>query len=175
MHPDTSMPPRIWIDADGCPGEVKQVVFKASHRLNVPALLVANVPLATPRWPQVTLVLVSHDFNAADDHIAANAGPGDIVITADIPLAARAVEKGATAINPRGETYDASNVGLHLATRNLMQDLRAAGAIQGGPAPIRPSDKARFAAALDRLLTKRLKENAPQCPPSSSSPSRTSS
>ncbi|HPD13695.1 MAG TPA: YaiI/YqxD family protein [Planctomycetota bacterium] len=158
------MPPTIWIDADGCPNEVKQVVFRASDRLRLAVQLVANVPLATPRWPLVTLALVSHDFNAADDHIAAHAAAGDVVITADIPLAARVVEKGAVAINPRGETYDTANVGRHLATRDLMQDLRAAGAIQGGPAPIRPADKARFAAALDRALTRALKAAPPPSP-----------
>lgn len=151
----------LWIDADGCPNEIKQVVFRASRRLGLPARLVANVPLAADGWPLVTPVCVSHDFNAADNHIAENAAPGDVVVTADIPLAARVVERGAVAINPRGEVYDESNVGHHLATRNLMQDLRAAGAIQGGPAPIRPGDKARFAAALDRTLTKALKATPP--------------
>ena len=151
------MAPTLWIDADGCPNEIKQVVFRASQRLGLPAVLVANVPLATPRWPLVKLALVSHDFDAADDHIAEHAAAGDVVITADIPLAARVVEKGAVAINPRGEVYDERNVGRHLATRNLMQDLRAAGAIHGGPPPLRPSDKARFAAALDRTLTRALK------------------
>ncbi|HUT34044.1 MAG TPA: YaiI/YqxD family protein [Planctomycetota bacterium] len=155
------MAPRIWIDADGCPNETKQAVFKASDRLGLPTRLVANVPLAAAGWPLVTPVCVSHAFNAADDHIAENAAAGDVVITADIPLAARVVERGAVAINPRGEVYDETNVGHHLATRNLMQDLRAAGAIQGGPAPIRPTDKARFAAALDRTLTKALKAAPP--------------
>ena len=158
----TRMALRIWIDADGCPNETKQAVFRASHRLGVPAFLVANVPLAVQDWPLVTPVCVSHAFNAADDHIAEHAAACDVVITADIPLAARVVERGAIAINPRGEVYDETNVGHHLATRNLMQDLRAAGAIQGGPAPIRPTDKARFASALDRTLTRMIKEkNAP--------------
>ncbi len=155
------MSPRIWLDADGCPNETKQVVFKASDRLGLAVFLVANVPLATPRWPRVSLVLVSHDFNAADDHIAANAGAGDIVVTGDIPLAARVVEKGAVAITPRGQVYDASNVGEALAMRNLMQELRSGGYIQGGPAPLHGGDKARFAAALDRVLTRRLKEEPP--------------
>jgi uncharacterized protein YaiI (UPF0178 family) len=152
------MAPRIWLDADGCPNEAKQVVFRASDRLELPVFLVANVPLATPRWPRVTLLHVSHDFNAADDRIAAGAEPGDIVVTGDIPLAARVVEKGAVAISPRGQVYDAANVGEALAMRNLMQELRSGGYIQGGPAALRPGDKARFAAALDRILTRTLKE-----------------
>lgn len=151
----------IWIDADGCPNETKQVVFKASDRLGIPTLLVANVPLAAPRWPRVTPVCVSHDFNAADDHIAEHAEAGDVVVTADIPLAARVVEKGALAINPRGETYDERNVGEVLALRNLMQELRSGGYVQGGPAPIRAGDKAKFAAALDRALTQALKKAPP--------------
>lgn len=152
------MPPRIWLDADGCPNETKQVVFRVSERLQLPVRLVANVPLATPRWPRVTLVLVPHDFNAADDHIAANAEAGDIVVTGDIPLAARVVEKGGVAITPRGHIYDASNVGEALAMRNLMQELRSGGYVRGGPAPLHRNDKARFAAALDRLLARRQKE-----------------
>jgi uncharacterized protein YaiI (UPF0178 family) len=151
------MPLRIWIDADACPTEMKQVVFKASDRLGIPVVLVANAILRTPQWPLVSSVRVSHQFNAADDHIAESAAAGDVVITADIPLAARVVEKGAVAIDPRGEVYDETNVGERLAMRNLMQELRSGGAILGGPAPIRAWHKGRFASALDRLLTQRLK------------------
>jgi len=153
---------RIWVDADGCPTAIKQVVFRASDRLRVPTFLVANVPMAVPRWPLVTPVHVSHAFDAADDHIAASVGPGDIVVTADVPLAARVVEKGAVAIDPRGTVYDEQSVGQRLAVRNLMQELRSGGYIQGGPAPIGTGDKGRFAAALDRLLTRKLKERSAQ-------------
>jgi hypothetical protein len=156
------MAPRIWIDADGCPNEVKGVVYRASDRLGIPVFLVANVPMTTPRWPLVTSVCVSHDFNAADDHIAEAAGPDDVVITADIPLAARVVGKGAVAIDPRGETYDEHNVGERLAMRDLLQELRSGGYIQGGPAPIGMGDKKKFAAALDRVLTRKLKEKPSQ-------------
>lgn len=149
---------RIWIDADGCPNEIKQIVFKASDRLQVPAFLVANVPLAAPRWPLVESIVVSHQFNAADDHIAETVAPGDVVVTADVPLAARVVEKGAVAIDPRGGIYDERTVGERLAVRNLMQELRSGGYIQGGPAPIHAGDRGKFAAALDKLLTRRLKE-----------------
>ena len=148
---------KIWIDADACPNEIKQVVFHASERLEIPVTLVANVPLPQPRWPLVSQVLVSHDFDAADDHIAEAVGPEDLVICADIPLAARVVEKGAVAIDPRGELYDATNVGERLAMRDLMQELRSGGYIQGGPATFGTADKAKFAATLERTLTRRLK------------------
>jgi len=149
---------KIWIDADGCPNEIKQTVFRASDRLGVPAFLVANVEMPTPRWPTVSSVRVSAAFNAADDHIAEAVSPEDLVITADVPLAARVVEKGAVAIDPRGEVVDASNVGERLAMRNLMQELRSGGYIQGGPATFGAGDRKKFAAALDRLLTRRLRE-----------------
>jgi uncharacterized protein YaiI (UPF0178 family) len=152
------MPFRIWIDADACPNEVKRVIYRASERLGIPTFLVANVVMEA-NWPQVTPVLVSHDFNAADDHIADNAVTGDVVITADIPLAARVVDKGAVALDPRGEVYDENNVGERLAMRDLMQELRGAGYVQGGPAPLGTQDKGRFAAALDRLLTRKLRED----------------
>jgi len=153
---------RIWVDGDGCPNDTKQVVFRASDRLGVETRLVANAVMATPRWPLVTSVLVSHDFNAADDHIAEVVSAGDVVVTADIPLAARVVEKGAVAINPRGEVYDQTNVGECLAMRNLMQELRSGGYIQGGPAAFGTGDKRRFAVAFDRLLTKMLKDRPEQ-------------
>jgi len=148
---------RIWIDADACPNEIKQIVFKASDRLQLPISLVANVPLATGGWPLVTSVCVSHDFDAADDHIAEVVEPGDLVITADVPLASRVVEKGATALDPRGELYTEHNVGERLSMRNFMKGMRASGFIEGGPAPIHAGNKQRFANALDRFLTKRLK------------------
>ncbi len=151
----------IWIDADACPGEIKRVIFKASHRLGIPVSLVANMVLSTDGWTHVMPVLVSSDFNAADDHIAEQAEAGDVVITADIPLAARIVEKGAVGINPRGEVYDESNVGERLAMRDLMQELRGAGYIQGGPAPLAKRDRSNFAVAFDRLLTRRLRGKSP--------------
>ena len=152
------MPVRIWIDADACPTEMKQVVFKASDRLGIPVVLVANAILRTPQWPLVSSVRVSHQFNAADDYIAETVAPGDVVVTADVPLAARVVEKGAVAIDPRGGIYDERTVGERLAVRNLMQELRSGGYIQGGPAPIHAGDRGKFAASLDKLLTRRLKE-----------------
>jgi uncharacterized protein YaiI (UPF0178 family) len=147
---------KIWIDADGCPREVRNVALRASDRRQVAVCLVANAVLPTGGWPQAEAVAVGGQFNAADDHIAESVAAGDLVVTADIPLAARVVEQGAVAIDPRGEVYDESNVGERLSMRNFMKGLRASGFIQGGPASFSKADKGRFADALDRLLTKRL-------------------
>ena len=147
---------RIWIDADGCPNDAKQIVFRASDRLGIPVLLVANVPLPTGGWPLVEAVCVSHDFDAADDHIAAGVAADDLVVTADIPLAARVVEQGAVALNPRGELYTEHNVGERLSMRNFMKGMRASGYVDGGPPSFAAADRQRFANALDRFLTRRL-------------------
>ena len=123
----------IWIDADACPKAIKEIVYKASDRLKIPVCLVANRGIAVPRSPLVTLMRVSQGPDVADSHIADNVSPQDIVITADIPLAALLVEKGAAVINPRGEVYTESNVGERLSLRDFMQDLRGTGLVQGGP------------------------------------------
>ena len=148
---------RIWIDADGCPRDVKDVVFRASDRLQLPVSLVANAVLPTDGLPLVESVAVGGAFNAADDHIAESVAEGDLVVTADIPLAARIVEQGAVAIDPRGEVYDEGNVGERLSMRNFMKGMRASGYIEGGPPTFATADKQRFANALDRWLTRRLR------------------
>ncbi|MFZ5586552.1 MAG: YaiI/YqxD family protein [Thermodesulfobacteriota bacterium] len=148
--------PRIWIDADGCPRPVKEVVFRASQRLKVPVVMVADRMLGRPGSVLVTTVVVPRDMDSADKHIAEKLDPGDLVITADLPLAAAVVERGATAVNPRGELYTAENVRERLSMRDFMMGLRETGEIMGGPAPYGKKDKERFAAALDRWLTRRL-------------------
>ncbi len=148
----------IWIDADACPKAVKDIVYKASDRLKIPVCLVANRGIAVPRSPLVTLVRVSQGPDVADNHIANNVSPRDIVITADIPLAAQLVENGALVINPRGEVYTESNVGEKLSIRDFMQDLRGSGLVQGGPPQLGAGDIKKFAGALDRLLTSISKE-----------------
>ena len=150
---------KIWVDADACPKEVREIVFRASERLQVPVTLVANTPVGTPPSRLIELVLVDGGPDAADAFIADGAGAGDIVITADVPLAAKAVEAGAYAIGPRGRVYDESNVGERLATRNLLSGLREEGVVSGGPAPYSETHKRRFANALDRLLTKAIGNN----------------
>ena len=145
---------QIWVDADACPAEIKALIFRMSQRRRVPACLVANRPMYIPTPSQVTLVCVPKEPDAADHYIIRHVTPNDIVITADIPLAAAAVDKHAQVIGPRGEVFTAKNVHERLAVRNLMQDLRSSGLVQGGPAPLKAQDRQKFADALDRALTK---------------------
>ena len=145
---------RIWIDADAAPRDVKEIVFRAAKRLGIEAVMVANQPLARPpRNPLVSSVHVSAGADEADRYIADNAEPGDLAITADIPLAAILVEKEVVVLDPRGERYDAENVRQRLSVRDFMDELRGAGVTTGGPAPYGARDKRLFAAALDRTLT----------------------
>lgn len=148
---------KIWIDADACPRVIKEIVFRASERLRVPVCLVANKGLSKHHAALVTSVVVAEGFDAADDYIAENTAAADLVITADIPLAARIVAKGGVAIDPRGELYNEENVGERLSMRDLMHQLRAGGLIRGGPSQFGMTDRQRFASALDRLLTRMLK------------------
>ncbi len=145
---------KIWIDADGCPRPAKEMVFRASMRLRVAVVMVADRPLARPGSPLITSVVVPRDMDSADRHIAQQLSPGDLVITADLPLAAAVVGAGATAINPRGETYTEENVRERLSLRDFLMGLRETGAELGGPPPYGRKDKERFAAALDRFLSR---------------------
>lgn len=152
---------RIWIDADAAPREVKEIVFKAAKRLSVEAVLVANQWLtAPPGNPFVSVVRVEGGMDVADRYIAEQAEPGDLAVTADIPLAARLVEKQVLVIDPRGEEYTEENVGDRLAVRDLMDGLRGAGMLDqpaGGPRPYSSKDRQAFSATLDRLLTRALR------------------
>jgi hypothetical protein len=148
---------KIWIDADACPRVVKDIAFRAAERLRVEVCLVANQGLAKHHSRFVSSVVVPGGADEADKYIAGNASTADLVITADIPLAARIVEKGGVALDPRGELYTGQNVGERLSLRDLMQGLRDEGLIQGGPAPFGPADRQRFASALDRTLTRMLR------------------
>jgi hypothetical protein len=145
---------KIWIDADACPRMAKELVFKAAFRLKVPAVLVANSGMALPRGTLVSLVIVDKQIDSADRHIVQHSVPSDLVITADIPLAALLVDRGVAAIDPRGRVFSSDNVKEALATRNLMQDLRESGIDGGGPAPLGPKDREKFANALHRELTR---------------------
>jgi uncharacterized protein YaiI (UPF0178 family) len=145
---------RLWVDNDGCPKLVRELVFKAAERRKIPVSVVANSYMKVPPGGLVQMIVVPGSFDAADDHIATHVEAGDLVITADVPLAARIVQKGAVGLSPRGETFDAASVQERLAIRNLAQELRSAGEIHGGPPPLGDADKKRFADAFDRLLTK---------------------
>ncbi|MBF0207975.1 MAG: YaiI/YqxD family protein [Oligoflexia bacterium] len=150
---------KIWIDADACPRPVKDFIFDASVRLNVPVILVANSHMFMPRSSLFSLIVVGKGLDEADKYIIDNASAHDLVITADIPLASLLVDKGVLVLNPRGDTYTDENVKDVLATRNLMQDLRDGGLIVGGPAPFSLKDKINFTNAFDREITKLLKKN----------------
>jgi uncharacterized protein len=149
---------KLWIDADAAPRDVKEIVFRAARRLQLETVLVANQRLSTPLdHPFVTTVQVKGGPDVADRHIAENAEPGDVAVTADIPLAARLVEKQVTVLDPRGEEYTEENVGERLAVRDFMDGLRGAGVETSGPRPYTAQDRQAFAAALDRVLTRRLR------------------
>ncbi len=147
---------RIWVDADACPNVIKDVLYKVAMRREVELTLVANIPLRVPASPLIGTIHVADGFDEADHEIARQAQSGDLVITADIPLADRIVDKGATGLNPRGEIYTEDNIKGLLRMRNLMEELRSAGSVSGGPAPIGPKDKQEFTNQLDRFLTKAL-------------------
>ena len=145
----------IWIDADACPKVVKEIVFKASFRLSIPVVLVANSYMSVPHTGIIKSIQVEKGADVADNYIIENVSKEDIVITADIPLAALIVEKGAIAINPRGELYTEDNVGERLSVRDFMQDLRDSGIETSGPPPFGTKDKAQFANALNKILSKK--------------------
>jgi len=145
---------KIWVDADACPRDAKEMIYRTAMRMEILACLVANSPLRTPKSQWITVETVGHGFDVADDFIADNVTEGDVVITADIPLAARIVDKGAHGIDPRGKMFTEENVKERLATRDLLSELRDQGMTSGGPPPYKPKDKSKFASALDRLLTK---------------------
>lgn len=140
----------IYVDADACP--VKPEVCKVARRHHLHVTLVANARMRVAEPDITRLVLVEGDFNAADDWIAAQAGQDDIVITADIPLAARCVRRGARVLGPTGYELSDANVGQALATRDLLAELRDAGAMLGGPPPFQPRDRSRFLQSLDRMI-----------------------
>lgn len=150
----------IWIDADACPRPAKEIVFKAAKRLGIHVKMVANQWMRTPASTHIELVLVESGLDVADDAIAEGVSEGDLVITADIPLAARIVDRGALGIDPRGLVYSPENVKEKLATRNLLAELRDVGMTGTGPPPYKPKDRSKFASSLDRLLTQMLKDEA---------------
>jgi hypothetical protein len=142
----------IWVDADACPGVVKEILFRAAERVGVPLTLVANQALRAPPSALIRTVQVARGFDAADGHIVQHLDPGDLVITADIPLAAQVIAKGAHAIDPRGDRYTPDNIRERLVLRDFMEQMRSTGQVTGGPPPFGPSDRQAFANALDRLL-----------------------
>jgi len=144
----------IWIDADACPGVVKEILFRAAERLQIDTTLVANRLLRTPPSRFIRAVQVPAGFDVADAHIVEQVAHGDLVVTADIPLAAAVLERGAHALNPRGEMYTAANIAERLSMRNFLEELRSSGVQTGGPAAFSQADRQAFGAALDRFLAR---------------------
>ena len=142
----------IWVDADACPNVIKDILYRASERLNLPLTLVANQPLRTPRSPRIRSLVVPGGFDAADDEIVRRISPGDLVITADIPLAAAVLDKGGHALSPRGERFRPETIRDRLRMRDMLEQLRDNGVHTGGPAALSQADRQAFANALDRLL-----------------------
>ena len=144
---------RIWVDADACPNVIKDILFRAADRAHVTLTLVANQPVRIPPSPYIKALQVSAGFDVADDRIVELTEAGDLVVTADIPLAAGVIEKGGHALDPRGETYTKDNIRERLAVRKLMDELRSGGVDTGGPATFSNADRQAFANKLDRFLS----------------------
>lgn len=142
----------IWVDADACPGVIKDILFRAAERTSTRLTLVANRLLQVPRSAWITALQVTQEFDAADHHIVAAVTAEDLVITADIPLAAAVIARGASALNPRGERYTRDSIQGVLDLRNFMETLRSSGVDTGGPPPLGPAERQAFAAALEHWL-----------------------
>ena len=149
---------QIWIDADACPKVIQAILFRAAERTGTNVILVANKPLRIPPSPRIETIQVAGGFDEADNYICREMQPGDLVITADIPLAAEAIAKGGHALNPRGEFYNTDNIHERLAVRNLLDELRGSGTVSGGPPAFSHSDRQAFANQLDQFLTKYAKQ-----------------
>jgi uncharacterized protein YaiI (UPF0178 family) len=145
-------PARIWVDADACPGVIREILFRAAERAHVQVTLVANQWLRTPPSRFIRSMQVPGGFDAADAAIVERVQPGDLVVTQDIPLAALVLEKGAVAVHPRGERYTSDNMAERLTMRNFMEELRGSGVQTGGPPPLHARDSQAFANQLDRWL-----------------------
>lgn len=145
---------RIWVDADACPRVIKEILFRAAERKQVPLTLVANQPLRTPPSPYIDSMVVAAGFDVADDKIVELLSPGDLVVTADIPLAAAAIARQGHALNPRGELYTRDNIQERLAVRNMLDELRGCGVDTGGPPALGAADRQAFANQLDKFLAR---------------------
>ena len=144
----------IWVDADACPKVIKEILYRAAERTGVTVTLVANQPLAIPRIPSLRTLQVSAGFDVADNEIVKRAQPGDLVVTADVPLAAEIIAKGGEALNPRGERYSPDTIRGVLNMRDFMDTLRASGHLGGGPPALTQADRNAFASHLDKWLAR---------------------
>jgi uncharacterized protein len=145
---------QIWVDADACPKVIKDILYRAAERLQCRLTLVANKSLTIPRSSFIKSICVEPGFDVADNYLVQHVLEGDLVITADIPLAAEILDKGAEALNPRGEFYSRDTIRQKLTLRDFMDEMRGSGIMSGGPAPLSQTDRREFANALDRYLEK---------------------
>lgn len=150
---------QVWVDADACPGPIKDILFRAAQRQNVTTTLIANHPMRVPPSPHISLRQVGAGFDVADNEIVRCVASGDLVITADIPLAAEVIDKGAHALNPRGEMYTTDSIKARLTMRDFMETLRASGIQTDGPAPLHARDRQAFANQLDGFLARHHKSS----------------
>lgn len=153
----TEVPSQIWVDADACPVVIKEILFRAAERASVDVTLIANQPMRTPTSRHVRAIQVPAGFDVADDEIVRRVRTGDLVVTQDIPLAAQVIDKGALAINPRGELYTTETIAQQLTMRNFMDELRGSGVDTGGPASFHARDRQAFANQLDQWLSRRAR------------------
>lgn len=143
---------QIWVDADACPRVIKDILFRAADRASISVTLVANQAIAVPRSPHIRSIQVASGFDVADNYIVRNAGAGDLVITADIPLASEVIDKDCLALNPRGELYTRENIRQRLNMRDFMDTMRSSGIDTGGPPALNQADRMAFANQLDRFI-----------------------
>lgn len=149
----------IWVDADACPGVIKEILFRAAARTGVQLTLVANQPVRVPKSPSIRMIQVSSGFDVADAEIVRRCVPGDLVVTADIPLAAEVIEKGAAALSPRGELYSRNDIKAKLTLRDFMDTMRGSGMVTGGPPVLSQGDRKQFAGHLDSILARATHES----------------
>jgi len=145
---------KIWVDADATPVAIKEILFRAAERTGISMSLVANQPMRIPNSPLIDFILVEAGFDVADNEIVKRLTPGDLVITADIPLAADVIEKGGSALDPRGEMYSPDTIRSRLNMRDFMETLRSGGVVTGGPPAMSPADRKAFAGELDKFITR---------------------
>jgi uncharacterized protein len=151
--------PSVWVDADACPRVIKDILFRAAERTGVTMTFVANQIIPIPRIPSLRVLQVASGFDVADNEIVKRVSPGDLVITADIPLAAEVIAKGGDALNPRGERYSADTIRGILTMRDFMDTMRSSGNVGGGPPPLSQADRNAFASQLDAWLARRPKNS----------------
>lgn len=144
---------KIWVDADACPKVIKEILYRAAERVKCQLVLIANQSLSIPKSPYIKAIRVATGFDVADNYIVQQVSNDDLVITADIPLAAEVLAKGAHALNPRGEVYDPNTIKQKLTMRDFMDEMRGSGVMTGGPPPLSQTERREFANALDRFLS----------------------